>query len=356
MTAVPLGAVAAFGLPGAPTGAIELDATLLRDLTVERQTGTAWAAVEAGRLDGPADLLDELAARHARALTVTLVLDRLLVRMHALLVAAGVPVRLLKGPALARQVYPAVEWRTWGDVDLLVPTEAFAQARSALAATGLRPSFDEPRPGFDARFGKGTCYLTPGGLGIDLHRSFAAGAFGLLLSVAELWTDGGTCEIAGVSVATLDPESQLLHAAFHAVLGDARPWLTPRRDLAQLAQVADVGTAIERAERWHAGAVLARAVRSARSELRVGTHPLLDEWSDRRVESRRERSRLAAYEGTARSYARQVVSGVRALPVRDRAAFAGSLLFPTRAYLAQREMSYWRRAGRAARLTRKDRE
>lgn len=355
MTSAALAAVAAFGLAGAPTEAIELDAPLLHGLTVERQTGAAWAAVEAGQLDGPDELLDELVARHERALTVTLVLDRLAVRMHAHLRAADVPVRLLKGPALARQVYPAVEWRTWGDVDLLIPTEAFARARAALATAGLRPSFDEPRPGFDARFGKGTCYLTADGLGVDLHRSFAAGAFGLLLPVAELWTGGDTCAIAGETFATLDRESQLLHAAFHAVLGDARPWLTPRRDLAQLAAVAAVGGAIERAERWQAGAVLARAVQSARRELRVGIHPQLDAWADQRIESRRERSRLAAYDGAARSYARQVVSGVRALPARDRAAFAGSLLFPTRAYLAQRETSYWRRAGHAARLARQDR-
>ena len=51
---------------------------------------------------------------------------------------------------------------------------------------------DQPpaRPGFDRRFGKSFTYLMPGGVEVDVHRTFVMGPFGLTIELDDLWRGG----------------------------------------------------------------------------------------------------------------------------------------------------------------------
>ena len=59
-----------------------------------------------------------------------------------------------EGAALAEEFYPDRSWRTYGDLDVLIPAEAWASASAVLSNAGFVRLLPEPRPGFDLR-GKG---------------------------------------------------------------------------------------------------------------------------------------------------------------------------------------------------------
>jgi hypothetical protein len=112
----------------------------------------------------------------------------------------------------------------------------------------------------------------------------------------------------------------------------------------------DLDRAREMAARWRAGVVVASAVASAWTVLRLARRPAV-EWAFHYVPSRFERTALAAYVGPHRSYARQMIAAVPAVPgVRDRVRYVSSLVFADRSYLARRDGSYLRRVGRGLRV------
>lgn len=348
------GAIAAHGLPGAPPCPdTPLDdeawAALRRVLITERLVPVASYAAHAGALAVTEDQRADLLAEHERAMSLVLLLERRLLGAYGALRSAGVDVRVLKGPAVARLDHPDPSWRAFGDVDLLVPGAQFDAAGRVLAARGATRRFAEARPGFDARFGKAVTFVEDDGIQIDLHRTFATGAFGLGVDLDALFTASDVVTIGGEEIATLIRRHRFLHACFHAALGDQEPRLVALRDVAAfvLATDLDLDAARAEADRWGAGAVVARALRLTWSRLGLDPHPAA-EWATRHVASRREARALAAHTSTERSYASQVVAGVSAVPgITGKLAYVRALLLPDRRYLAGRDASYGARLRRA---------
>lgn len=92
-----------------------------------RAPGTSWAL--------PTEFKDALAAVVHQQLVVDLLRRNELISVMRVLTAAGIPVLLLKGAALAYRVYPAPFLRPRGDTDLLLPdTEAVECCKPVLAA------------------------------------------------------------------------------------------------------------------------------------------------------------------------------------------------------------------------------
>lgn len=101
-----------------------------------------------------AAFLQQAAARHAvslppqadhalrgaalAALSRVMVLDGELVRTVRALAAAQIPVIVLKGPALARTIYPVAALRPYGDIDALVQERNEMAAVAALTGCGFR--------------------------------------------------------------------------------------------------------------------------------------------------------------------------------------------------------------------------
>ncbi|MPZ93388.1 MAG: hypothetical protein GEU96_00470 [Propionibacteriales bacterium] len=346
--------VAAYGLigslldpPEVPLGEREF-VRLHAAVRSQRMTGLLWAAITDDAFPVTTSQRDRALESHLQALAVALVLERLLVETVGAFEAAGIPVRALKGTASAHLDYPDPGMRTFGDIDLLVPSEAFDDAVASLTRAGNQRRFPQPRPGFDRRFSKGSSFRTPDGLEIDLHRTFAMGPFGARIPLRELWARSETYVLAGTPVHCLPVEERLLHATYHAVLGGTTPRLVPLRDVAQilLTQAVDVGRMHRLMSASRGDAVVARAIRLAWHELCLADVLALSAWSESYREDRQSAAELAVY-GTGTSYAAKSFATVKAIPsLTHKARFAFALALPERSYLEERQ------EGRAQRIRR----
>jgi hypothetical protein len=355
-----LAAVAAYGLEGTGTRLPDrpLDAAtwqaVLAGAAAERLAGLLARAVADGALATHDHQAGEAAGLEREWAQWALVLERRLLEVSADLAAAGIDHLVLKGPAFAHGAYTDPALRCFADIDLLVPGAALDAAIARLVAGGARRRFDEPRPGFVSRFGKGASVVSPDGLEIDLHRTFVAGPLGLRIDLEALFASAVPFSLGGRTLRRLAPEEAFVHACYHAVLGSATPRLVPQRDVAELA---GSGLDIERvhvlAVAWRARAVVAGAVAGAWSRFELdGRHPLAA-WSGRYRASWAERRALAVSAGPGRSYPAEAVAAVLALPgARDRLAYLRAVLFPDRAYLGRREGSYRARLGHAVQVAR----
>lgn len=341
----PLRTVAAFGLPGSelafPQDVIS-DAAwtmLLADGRRERLIGFLAAAAQDGALPLRESQFAAAVDAHEQAMWLSLTLERKLLEAVDVLAGMNVDVRVLKGSAVAHLDYAQAGLRPFGDVDLLVRSDQFDAAVTALSAAGYRRRHPEPRPGFDRSFSKGTSFVAPDGHELDLHRTFVMGPYGLSIDLDDLWLDGATFHVAGRSLSALSSEARIMHAAYHAVLGDWPPRLLAQRDLAEMVLFGDFDEVALRAmsHRWRGDAVLARAVHMTWETLQLADVTALSTWASRYEPEARDRRALAVYNNSHNNYAAKSLAAVHAIPrLRDRAAYLGALLFPQSTYLEGR--------------------
>ena len=353
--------VAGYGLPGhspaLPDAVLghETWEAVLAEVVNHRLTGHLLGALDDGAFTAQDDQHAAAVDAHERALAVDLMLERLLLATVAQLDAADITPRVLRGSAVAHSVYPEPGLRSFADVDLLVPQHDYDTAVALLCAHGARRRYQEPRKGFDRRFGKGACLEIPSclGLEIDLHRTLVAGPFGLAVDTDALF-EGSTRFLLGEQeLHGLDPEDRFLDACFHAALGNKQPYLVPLRDVAQmiLCSPLDVAQVRERCRAWRCGIVVQRAIGLAWEAFALDATPEVVRWARHHDCSVFEQRALHSYVRSDRSYARQAVAGLNALRrVGDKARYASALLLPNRTYVRTREGSYRRRARRALRL------
>ncbi len=309
----------------------------MADSRAQRVLGMLAAAVAEGAFPVSDRQLEALGAEELALAKQALVLERLLLRVAAVLEDADVPYRVFKGPALAHLAYPAPRWRMFADLDLLVPGSSFARARDAILGEldGTQP-IPELRPGFDEEFGK-EALLKVEGREIDLHRTFVTGPVGLTIPLEELFDAPAELPLGGRSLPTLGPAVAFLHACINAAVGDFPVRACSLRDVIQLSAVAasDPGAVTATAQRWGIGAVVQRAVGLAWPGLGLDDGPLTD-WAAAYRPGMRERLGLRSYLTSGRSYSRPLASLLVIRGVRARARYARSLLFPQRSYLTSR--------------------
>jgi hypothetical protein len=353
--------VAAHGLPGTERARVlpptaltpHVWSSLLRDVATRRLTGHLVDAVQTASFATTGEQREAALRAHECALASDLLVERRLLDAVELLDGAAIPVRILKGAAVAHTVYPRPGLRSFGDVDLLVSSERFDDAIRLLAESGARRRFEEPRKGFDRRFGKGVCMETPDGFELDVHRTFVAGPFGLAIETRDLFGPGAAFTLGGTTLFGLDPELRFVQACFQAALGDAQPRLVALRDVAQMLLCRDLDHHRLRSvvSRWRCGIVLRRAVRLTWSELDLGAQPIALQWLENLMPTSFERRALRCYMPPRRSYASQAVAGLHAVRgPRAKTDYARSLLLPRRSYLATRDGTYRRRFRRGLRL------
>ncbi|HET9441888.1 MAG TPA: nucleotidyltransferase family protein [Acidimicrobiales bacterium] len=354
-----LAAVAAYGLPGA---GLELPRRplddrdwrrLMVDVGRQRISGLLVQAIDHGDFAASAEQADAAEAAHTAAMHVVLRLERLLVDVAGRLEEAGIDCRALKGSAAAHLDYPNPALRCFGDIDVLVRSDDYDAAVGLLRDAGSTARYDEPRPGFGRRFGKGAELVTPEGLEIDLHRTFVSGPFGLSVVLDDLFASGTPFEVGGRRLLALTSEQRFLHACFHAALGARPARLQPLRDIAQLALFGrlDVDRVFGLTAAWKVPAVLAAGVRLAWERFAIGDVTPLSAWAHGFEPDARERASLAAYMDTGfASYPAQAAAALRAIPGWvDRAAYLRAMAMPDRSYLQARDGGYLRRLARGAR-------
>lgn len=269
---------------------------------------------------------------HRSAMASAVLLDRMLLDVADRFDAAGIPLVVLKGAAVAHLDYVEPSRRAYGDVDVLVPSSHIDRAVACLSATGASRTYREPRPGFDRRFTKGMSFRMPSGFEVDVHRTLVLGPFGLTVDLDDLFAGRDTFTIGGRSFEALDRNRRFLHAAMHAVLGRARARLVPLMDMVLTAPRtdADMGAVVALARRWDADLVLLEAVDAASTELGWAPPNALLGWLDHLQPTARQRRWLAAYRGRGRSSARLSLLAVEALDDwSDRLAYLHALLLPS---------------------------
>lgn len=313
------------------------------------------AGLEAGRLQGHLafaveyDLLpvtDEqreiVSVCHARAMAACLRLEELLVLVVEEFGAAGIDHRVLKGSAAAHLDYADSAERCYGDVDLLVRSSQFDEAIAVLGDLGHRRRFPQPRPGFDRRFTKSVTMTNRFGLEVDLHRTLAEGPFGMRVDLARLWATSEEFSVGGRRLHALARDERLLHACYHAALGDPDPRLVALRDIATMLERADperIRRVLAIADEWRGSAVVARAIRLTTERLAV-KGDALTLWATEYVPSRRDRLALSVYIGSRGSYAMRAAAAVGAVPgVRAKLVYLRALVLPESAYVRARHPS-----------------
>jgi hypothetical protein len=350
--------VAASGLPGStlvrPDSKVD-DSTFSALLAVcesERSTGLLVDSIRRGTILASDEQAEIAETSHREALIRCLRLEALLLDAVGQLEMAGVEARVLKGSATAHLDYPDPVLRTFIDVDLLVRSDNFDTASTVLVDAGFVRPVPEIRPGFDRRFGKGCTLRSPSGFEVDLHRTLTVGPFGLTVGLEDLWSESTPLQLGGRTLQALGREERLLHACYHSVLGDLRPRLVPRRDIAQLVLDPDIDAARVRAlaEGWQAEAVIALGIRRAWEVLQLADETALTAWARRYEPDPRTMRTIANYQASHARYATQSWASLRALPdAGTKAAFVFSLAFPTDGALGGRRLSLLRRGARAIR-------
>lgn len=357
MSARLLETVASYGLLGSlhewpkePLPAHEFD-VVLSEARRQRLVGLLTRAALDGRL--PLSQEQEMAVDEdwTEAMRWNLYLERATVRMVDELTSRGIETRNLKGVAAAHLDYPDPAWRQSSDIDLLVRPDQIDAATRHLAEHGFSRPVAEPRPGFDRRFGKGATFVTETGLELDLHRTFAMGPFGLTIRIEDLWADAQPFRVAGHQLTALVPELRLVHACFHAALGDRVPRLVPQRDIAQLVLSghADPVAVRDLARRWGCEIVLASAVRRAWRSLAIADATALSEWARKYQPTPEEVRMLGAYHRDGAKYAELSWLALKTLPLSERLSFGWSLAFPSSGRLGGRDLTLQQRVQRAAR-------
>lgn len=139
--------------------------------------------------------------------------------------AAGIPVVLLKGAALAASVVPDHAVRPMQDFDVLVPRPAFGDAANALGREDWRitPPVRDAEAHFTFRH---AVNLRRGAAQVDLHWAAVWGMFDAE-GEREFWREARPVTFRGEGALVLAPSDQLLQVVAHATL--AHPTVPPIR-------------------------------------------------------------------------------------------------------------------------------
>lgn len=153
---------------------------------------------------------EELGRLCMQQVALGMVLGRCADDIHTRLCTAGLPGVVIKGPSLARAVYPDPVDRVFSDIDLLVPKAAIGTVRDELCTLGARSVSARSLRHDEALYGEQMLILpSPAGVDIhiDLHWNLVnspAIQQGISLEYKDVAEDG-----------RLDLESQLLIVIVH---------------------------------------------------------------------------------------------------------------------------------------------
>lgn len=313
---------------------------LLSTVARERLTGLALAAVEDGELELTLRQTQELLERHKAAMWHALQLESRLVGIAEAFDAADVGMLVLKGPALAHDVYPDPSWRPFGDIDVLVRTRDWEKAADVLFDVGFSPKYPEPRPGFRARFGHTACHVDATGFELDLHRTLVAGPFGLWMDPDELFERTTAFVLGGREFRRLEDSSAFVHACLHACLGHRPPLLLPVRDVAQLVSGHDIDWTLmaDWGSRWNLGVVIQHAIEMTTQLLGFDVPEPARDFLRSQTPPRRARRALEAYTGDRRLRGGIAISSLWAIHgLRSKAAYVRALALPDASFRRFRE-------------------
>lgn len=174
-----------------------------------------------GRLDqAPAGCVERLQMEHLHINVGNMVAYRELAQLLDCLASERIPTVLLKGSAVAMQLYPDVGLRPLKDLDLLIAESQVGAARKLLTGRGYSP-LPEMIGGFEERFSTQQAYSRsgPNPAQVDLHwHPFVIGYYRKRIPVDWFWQHTSAIVVEGRVTRALAPEAQFIHLAAHYAL------------------------------------------------------------------------------------------------------------------------------------------
>jgi hypothetical protein len=212
----------------------------------------------------PDDVLDMAAIRERESRAFALAGTLVLVDLVARLENAGIPVIVLKGPALGVTAYGDASMRTFRDIDLLVRREDVLRARDLLLELGYERDY-EPDSEIDLLSGDHALEFSRSGIKVELHGALLERYLRFDLGNDAIWDNAAAMDLAGHRVKVLDSPRLLVFICAH---GAKHEWTRTRWicDVAQLAARAspgEVSEAVRIASAARARGILALGLRLA---------------------------------------------------------------------------------------------
>lgn len=169
------------------------------------------------RLDGaavPNWAMGQLSETYFEQAAHNLVLYRELGRVLRALHREGIEVVVLKGAALAEQLYGDIGLRPMNDLDLLVREGQLASAHRNLRALDYVPL----RPGSAWRRGHHlpTLVCPDVGVPVDLHYCLTPSVSPFRIDIDEMWGRAEPARIGGVEALVFSPADMIFHLCLHA--------------------------------------------------------------------------------------------------------------------------------------------
>lgn len=271
----------------------------------------------------------------AELMARALQLDLLLLEVCSRLAAAGLPARVLKGVAVATLDERDPAWRSYNDVDVLVPAGRLLAAADALAPLGVRPGLPPISRRWAGRYAKGLTLVHDSGAQVDLHRGLATGPFWSRVRSECLFERGRPLQVGGVTLTALADEHRFLHACYHAALGGVRG-ARHRRDILLLAHTVLPSVVMNQAVDGWSSTVVHASVQWAGQQ--GGLPP---DWSQWLAEVECDAADKALLERHATTFSAQALAEARSMRGTARVSFAAGLVWPSRAHLRARGQTRW---------------
>jgi hypothetical protein len=173
--------------------------------------------------------------------------------------ARGIEPILLKGPSIARWLYPEGETRAYKDCDLLIAPAQTSPAVEVLAQLGFQTEFEEEGlPDWWLEHAS-SWWRRADGVVVDLHRTLPGIGVADEVAWRVLTARTDRLPVAGYPVRVLAPGARALHVALHAMHHGER-WHRPVAELERAVVALDDGTwqkAVRLAEELDAVSALA---------------------------------------------------------------------------------------------------
>lgn len=165
----------------------------------------------------PPGCVERLRTEHLQANVGNMLAYRELAGLLDSLEIDHIPVVLLKGSAVALQLYPDPGLRPLKDLDLLIAESQVAAVRGLLTGRGYSP-LPEMIGGFEERFSTQQAYSRsgPNPAQVDLHwHPFVIGYYRKRIPVEWFWQHTSAIVVEGRVTRALAPEAQFIHLAAH---------------------------------------------------------------------------------------------------------------------------------------------
>lgn len=270
-----------------------------------------------------------------------------LVEVLAALAARGVEALILKGTALAYDLYPEPELRPRSDIDLLIERDDLPRLREAMLALG----FEESLSSGDEHGLRQAEFTRAPGMVYDVHWSVTnVPAFDAVLRYDDLRTRSLPLPALGPHARGLSHVDALLLACIHRV--------AHHHDSDRLIWLVDIGllrTRMSREEHqrfWRAAAegrvvgVCERSIAAAEAWTSSAPHDLADEFLSDEERTREEPSRV--FLDREITHGGVMAASLRALPWRARMQRLWQLAFPPADFIRRRfgarhalSLSWW---------------